>query len=61
MIMRTHKIVTHLRPEDACTLVEFPDQWRDALMQAYGDGSRIILQEAPPPAPKTGEVKENVF
>lgn len=47
MIMRTHKIVTHLRPEDACTLVEFPDQWRDALMQAYGDGSRIILQEAP--------------
>ena len=46
MIMRVNTIVTHLRPEDAYTLVEFLDQLRDILMQTYGDEIRAMLQEA---------------
>jgi hypothetical protein len=34
--MRIIKIVTRLRPEDAHTLIEFLDDARDTLMQAYG-------------------------
>ena len=43
MSMRVNTIVTHLRPEDAYTLIEFPDQVRDVLMQSYGDGMKTML------------------
>ena len=46
MSMRTHRLVTHLRPEDALTLIEFLDQLRDVLMQSYQDEIRVMLQEA---------------
>lgn len=46
MIMRVNTIVTHLRTEDAHTLIEFLDQVRDSLMQAYGDEIRTMLQDA---------------
>ena len=36
MSMRIHTIVTHLRPDDAHTLIEFLDQLRAVLMQTYG-------------------------
>ena len=37
MSMRVNTLVTHLRPEEATTLIEFTDQLRDVLMQNYGD------------------------
>jgi len=46
MSMRIIKIVTHLRPEDAHTLIEFIDAVRDTLMQTYGAEIRTMLQEA---------------
>lgn len=46
MIMRTHTLITYLRPEDAYTLVEFLDQVRDMLVQTYGDEIRSMLQDA---------------
>ena len=46
MSMRVHKLITHLRPEDAYTLVEFLDQVRDMLVQTYGDEIGAWLQEA---------------
>ncbi len=46
MIMRVNKIITHLRPEDAYTVVEFLDQLREVLMQTYGDDIATMLQEA---------------
>ena len=57
MSMRVNTIVTHLRPEDAYTLIEFLDQVRDVLMQSYADDMKTMLQEA-----STGgrrNVKEN--
>lgn len=60
MIMRVHQIVTHLRPEDAYTLIEFLDQLRDMLMQTYSDEIRIFLQETQvSPQTTTGEVNED--
>lgn len=44
--MQVNKLTTYLRPEDAYTIVEFLDQVRDMLMQAYGDDIKIMLQEA---------------
>jgi hypothetical protein len=44
--MRVHKIITHLQPAEAYTLVEFLDQLRDALMQTYGDDIATMLKEA---------------
>lgn len=44
--MRIIKIVTHLRPEDAHTLIGFLDDVRDTLMQTYGPEIRARLQEA---------------
>lgn len=49
MTMRTHKLATYLRPEDACILIEFLDQVRDRLMQAYGDDITAMLQKASAP------------
>ena len=46
MIMRVHRIVTHLRPEDAHTLIAFLDQLRDVLIETYGDDIRTMLREA---------------
>lgn len=51
MTMRVNTIVTHLRPEDAYTLIEFLDQLRDMLMQTYGDEMKTMLQEASQPEP----------
>jgi len=44
--MRVNKIVTHLQPGEAYTLVEFLDQLRDMLMQTYGDDITAMLKEA---------------
>ena len=46
MTMRVSKLTTHLRPEDAYTIVEFLDQLREMLMQTYGDEIVALLQEA---------------
>jgi len=46
MTMRVSKITTHLRPEDAYTIVEFLDQLREMLMQTYGEEIVAMLQEA---------------
>jgi len=48
MTMRVSRITTHLRPEDAYTIIEFLDQLREMLMQAYGDEIMALLQEASP-------------
>ena len=44
--MRVNKIVTHLQPGEAYTLIEFLDQLRDVLMQTYGDDIEVMLKEA---------------
>ncbi|MBI1889495.1 MAG: hypothetical protein HYS18_02485 [Burkholderiales bacterium] len=46
MSMRVNTIVTHLRAEDALTLIEFLDQVREVLAQTYGEDIRAMLQEA---------------
>lgn len=46
MTMRINTVVTHLRPEDAHTVIEFLDQLRYVLMQNYGNDIRAMLQEA---------------
>lgn len=46
MSMRVNTIVTHLRAEDAYTLVGFLDQLRAMLMHTYGDDIKVMLQEA---------------
>ena len=46
MSMRVNTIITHLRAEDAYTLIEFLDQVRDALIHTYGDDVKAILQAA---------------
>ena len=46
MTMRVNQITTHLRPEDAYTLIEFLDQLREMLMQTYGDEIVALLQVA---------------
>ena len=51
MSMRIHKLATHLGPEDAFTLIEFLDQLRDVLIQAYGDDIGVMLRQASAPPP----------
>jgi hypothetical protein len=46
MSMHVHKLATHLRAEEAATLVEFLDQLREMLMQAYGDDIAHMLRQA---------------
>jgi len=46
MSMRVNTLVTHLRAEDAHTLIEFLDQVRDMLVQTYGADIRAMPQEA---------------
>jgi hypothetical protein len=45
MTMRVNRIVTHLRPEDAYTLIEFLEQLREVLIQTYGDDIATMLRE----------------
>jgi hypothetical protein len=45
MSMRINTIVTHLRPDDAHTLIEFLDQLRMVLTQTYGRDIETMLQE----------------
>jgi hypothetical protein len=63
MSMRTHRLTTYLRPEDAYTLVEFLDQVRDMLMETYGDEIRIFLQEAAQrdPTPRKRDAQDEPF
>ena len=46
MSMRTHALVTHLRPDEALTVIELLDQLRAVLMHAYGEDIRTLLQQA---------------
>jgi hypothetical protein len=46
MSMRVNTIVTHLRTEDALTLIEFLDQVRDVLTKTYRADIRTMLQAA---------------
>lgn len=46
MSMRTHRLTTYLQAEEACTLIEFLDQVREVLLQAYGDDITVMLQQA---------------
>ena len=43
--MRINTIVTHLRPDDAHTLIVFLDQLRAVLMQTYGREIEAMLAE----------------
>jgi hypothetical protein len=62
MSMRVNTFVTHLRPEDAYTIIKFIDQLRDVLMQNYGDDIRMFLQDVmPPPETGIGEEDDEVF
>ena len=46
MTMCVSRIVTHLLPEDAYTIVEFLDKSGEMLMQTYGNEITNMLQEA---------------
>ena len=46
MSMRTHRLTTYLQAEEACSLIEFLDQVREVLMQAYRDDITAMLQQA---------------
>ena len=46
MSMHVHKLSTHLRPEEAITLIEFLDLLREVLIQAYGDDITELLRQA---------------
>jgi hypothetical protein len=44
--MRTHRLTIYLQAHEACSLIEFLDQVREVLMQAYGDDITAMLQQA---------------
>jgi hypothetical protein len=46
MTMRVLKITTHLRADEAHTLIEFMDQLRAVLIDTYGDEITAMLREA---------------
>jgi len=46
MSMRIHKLTTYMHAGEACTLIEFLDQLREVLLQAYGDEITAMLQQA---------------
>jgi hypothetical protein len=46
MTMRINTLVTHLKPEDAYTVIEFLDQLRDLLIATYGDEITAMLKDA---------------
>jgi membrane peptidoglycan carboxypeptidase len=45
MSMRVNTIITHLRAEDAFTLIEFLDQLRDVLARTYGPDMTAMMQQ----------------
>ncbi len=45
MNMRVNTIITHLRAEDALTLIEFLEQLRDVLAQTYGPNIMAMMQQ----------------
>lgn len=61
MSMRVNTFVTHLRPEDATTLIEFLGQLHDVLMRNYGDEIMAMLQEASTRKSGTGEANDEAF
>lgn len=53
MSMRTHRLTTYLQAEEAWTLIEFLDQVREVLMQAYGDDiTAMMRQQSSAPEPR---------
>jgi hypothetical protein len=44
-MMRTHRLTTYLRAEEACSVIEFLDQVRDMLLETYGDDITAMLQQ----------------
>ena len=46
MSMRVHKWATYLQPEEAHAVIDFLDQLREVLMQAYGDDITAMLRQA---------------
>ena len=45
MNMRVNTIITHLRAEDAITLIEFLEQLRDVLARTYGPDIMAMMQQ----------------
>lgn len=45
MSMRVNTIITHLRAEDAVTLIEFLDHLRDVLARTYGPEIMAMMQQ----------------
>ena len=45
MSMRTHRLTTYLRAEEACSLIEFLDQLRVMLLETYSDDITAMLQQ----------------
>lgn len=45
MSMRVNTVITHLRAEDAVTLIEFLDQLRDVLARTYGPEIMAMMQQ----------------
>ena len=61
MTMRVNTIITHCRPEDAYTLIEFLDQLRDMLMESYGNEMKTMLQEASQREPSDKDTNDEGF
>lgn len=49
MSTRIHTLATHLRPDEAFTLIEFLDQLRDVLMDTYDGDIGVMLRQASAP------------
>ncbi|MES3022379.1 MAG: hypothetical protein V4857_12440 [Pseudomonadota bacterium] len=45
MNMRVNTVITHLRAEDALTLIEFLEQLRDVLARTYGPDIMAMMQQ----------------
>lgn len=45
MSMRVNTIITHLRAEDALTLIEFLEQLHDVLARTYGPEIMAMMQQ----------------
>lgn len=45
MNMRVNTVITHLRAEDAVTLIEFLDQLREVLARTYGPDIVAMMQQ----------------
>lgn len=56
MSMRTHRLTTYLQAEEACTLIEFLDQVRVMLLEAYGGDISAMLQQAHPSQQEPGDL-----